>query len=552
MMLEQYLDSLEGCFDAHVGLQGTMWHGPGYHTRIPEGAHVHPTRENLQYAVLLLRSTRPDDAARAIGIIEKVLHLQDVDPTSKTYGIWPWLYEEPLEQMAPPDWNWADFCGASLAVILHENGGRLPDRVAVDVRTALDHAAASIFRRNVGFGYTNIAIMGACVTAATGEILGEKRWLEYGRSRLYRFVEYTDWHGGLNEYNSPPYTLVALHECERILQIVSDPGIRRAAEILREKIWGFMAERFHPATGQLAGPHSRAYSDLLSPETAGYIADMTGVSVVGAADQLGDEAISVVHHLPCPDRFKSRFAELPDSECELRSRFIRRNPDEASTYGHTWLCSDACLGTVNYDSLWIQRRTILAYFATEGKPAVLKVSFLRNGAPCASAVVRTVQEGRSALSVFQLATDLGDHHINLDRPEDGVFHAHDLRIRYELTGVGVTAEQLNAGLFVMNVARWRIVLRTASPIFDGKLGFWNLQSEVDRIYVDAVLWQGKERDFQFSEIGTTFVVVAMELLRPDEPLDSELPAIEEHNEKSTVRWRGFTVTMPRCPYPFLK
>ena len=37
-------------------------------------------------------------------IIGKVLSLQDTDPSSKTYGIWPWLLEEPLEQMSPPDW----------------------------------------------------------------------------------------------------------------------------------------------------------------------------------------------------------------------------------------------------------------------------------------------------------------------------------------------------------------------------------------------------------------------------------------------------------------
>jgi hypothetical protein len=35
------------------------------------------------------------------------------------YGIWPWLAEESLAEMAPPDWNWADFCGMRLALVLY-------------------------------------------------------------------------------------------------------------------------------------------------------------------------------------------------------------------------------------------------------------------------------------------------------------------------------------------------------------------------------------------------------------------------------------------------
>ena len=64
--------------------------------------------------------------ARAVAIVDQLLSLQDVDPFSRTYGIWSWYLEEPLSEMAPPDWNWADFCGARLAMILTYHADSLP------------------------------------------------------------------------------------------------------------------------------------------------------------------------------------------------------------------------------------------------------------------------------------------------------------------------------------------------------------------------------------------------------------------------------------------
>jgi hypothetical protein len=83
--------------------------------------------------MLVCRGTS-NDLDRAEKIIRKVLSLQVTDPEHKYHGIWPWLMEEPVDQMAPPDRNWADFLGAQLALLLKQYTDRLPDPKSVNHR----------------------------------------------------------------------------------------------------------------------------------------------------------------------------------------------------------------------------------------------------------------------------------------------------------------------------------------------------------------------------------------------------------------------------------
>lgn len=77
---------------------------PGYHTTL-KGGYVHPTRDSLNYAVALLDSGQLERLERAEQILRRVIALQDQAPDSRTYGIWSWFLEEPLDKMSPPDWN---------------------------------------------------------------------------------------------------------------------------------------------------------------------------------------------------------------------------------------------------------------------------------------------------------------------------------------------------------------------------------------------------------------------------------------------------------------
>ncbi len=534
--MHDVLARIENDYDPQRRLYGQKAHTPGYHSRLPDGTWAHFTRENLAIASRLLASDDSACVERACGVIEAVLAHQDTDPLNPTYGIWPWAVEEPLAEMAPPDWNWADFCGALLADMLIFHPRKLPASLAGRMGEAVGHAAWSIFRRNVGPGYTNIAIMGVGVTAAAGELLDEPRLLDYGRRRIARFLEYTHHHGGLNEYNSPCYTFVALHEVERILALVRDPATRGAAESLRLFIWESLAEHFHPPTGQLAGPHSRSYADLLSGDTAAYLAAQTGAKILHAA-RGEPQPPSYGAHLPCPEKLRKRFVQQPQEELSVDTRFIRREPDHRSTRGFTWMNQRGCLGSVTFDTLWTQRRPLIGYWRQDGDTvAVLRLRFLKDGKDFASAAVRTFQRGSRALATVFLVTDQGDFHCHLDRPSDGVFSAADLRLRLEVTAAGASVNTRGDGLYELHASPLKVVVHALPAIFDGRPARWETGEKNGHVWLDAVCHTGSEIKLLPAKLQETAMGFGMELLDEAQTAFAASPTFEHTATAATLAW----------------
>lgn len=551
--LAAYLADCDSRYNPTMRMVGVTWNGPGYHTRIPNGTWAHPTRESLDYALALLQSGQPADVERFGDIVRAVLALQETDPTQRTYGIWPWLGEEPLSNMAPPDWNWADFCGARMAQMLIDHAALIPADLASAMRDALGHAAWSIFRRNVGPGYTNIAIMGAGVALVAGELLDEPRLIGYGRTRLRRFVEHTAWHGGLNEYNSTTYTIVVLHECERILHLARDPQARADAEAIRRIGWQTIAEHFHPPTAQWAGPCSRVYADRLDPGTAEYLAEQTGVPIAphprAGSRSRGEPAL--IPSLPCPPDLIERFRRLPSAPLEIQRRFIRRPEGEASLLGITWMDNTACLGSVSHDSLWTQRRPLLGYWRTAEDPAVvLRLRFLRNGQDFASAGIRAVQQGPRILAMIGLFTDRGDYHLHLDRPPAGIFPPADLRLRIELHGVGVAGRQVGEGLFELSAGDRRALIHAPAGMFHGQAIRWEITELPDGMAIDAVCPQANDAPLDLAA-ATISLALALEILAPDET-PAQTPRIAADDAKFEATWNGLQLSAPTHaePYPW--
>ena len=537
--LAAHLAECDTRYSSEYQMIGRSWSSPGYHTRVPDGVWVHPTRDSLEYALALLIAGGEANNARAAGIVRKVVSLQDADPTHATYGIWSWLMEESLTEMAPPDWNWADFLGALLAQMLVDHVGQLPADLAGAMRISLGHAAWAIFRRNVGPSYTNIAVMGGCVAAAAGEILDEPRLTEYGRRRLSNIVAHAEYHGGFNEYNSPTYTMVVVRECERALQLLEDSAARAHAQSLLTMAWRTIAEHYHPATGQWAGPHSRAYSDLLNEDTR------TSLLIGAGLVENDGSVLQLIIPQPCPADVAERFRLLPGPEVETVRSFIRSDEVYGSRSGTTWLADDVCLGSVAYEDFWTQRRCLIGYWRLPaGPPAVLRMRFLHDGRDFASAAGHHVQARNRVLSGLGLLTNRGDWHVHLDRPDDGVFVAEDLRVRYELVAEGASVRQVAEECFEMTAGEYRAMVHPAAGLFVDRAVRWVCGEDEGKAYVDGIYYHGEPKGFDLSAVSRVQVGAALEVLAPGEVAIASPPTWQVGTEEpAELSWPGAALAL---------
>ncbi len=487
---------------------------PGYHSHTPTGKLVHETRTSFNYACELLLERSGPATERAHEILDKVIALQDQDPVSETYGIWSWHLEEPLDQMDKPDWNWADFCGFALARILHGSTDSLSPELHDRTRQALFHAAGSIYRRNMGPHYTNISIMGGIVTTLAGELLPEPRLLAYGVRRLQRAIDHYREQGGFNEYNSPTYTRVVLLDCEKALGLVENGDARTALEFLFEECWRIVAESFHPATGQWAGPHSRDYHAFMRRDMSDYLAEKTGVPIKTHPLAEAKEFDSPIHDssIPCPAHLIPRFQELPEPELQTRSVFSAAQNGYEEVSGTTWMNEEACLGSVNGDFCFSQRRLVLGYWnGAAGSAVALRLRFLHDGEEFCSAFIRNVQKRNRVLSAVELLLDRGDTHPVWDKAPEDVFAAEDFRIRYELRGEQVFAEALASDQFRLWSGDWEAVISPAAGRFGPSPVSWAVTQGDSWVAIDGVCHEGERRAFPFREIRPVVVGAGLHL-----------------------------------------
>ena len=515
-LLEASLRTADARYDPDVGFLRAKGGGPGYHTRTSRDQTVHNVLDTAGYAQLLLMRGAADDVARASGILRRLVDLQVTDPSAKHYGLWGWFVEEPPERMAPADWNWADFVGARLAEILHGHAGRLDPALATRMRESLGHATRCIRNRNVGPGYTNICTMGAAVTMAAGEMLGEPDLLGYGRRRLADQRAELERNGGVPEYNSPPYGIIMIQELERILRLVKDPSARSDADWMRRRMWELNAGQFHPGTGQWSGAQSRTYGRTLHPNQALFLWLRAGVVPRGAesmAFTAGPDMLHVDEAPPCPAEFVGRFARLPADPHELTQLWMQATQRRPPVSLHTWFSAAATLGTINEETTWVQHRVLTGFWPDgTGGVASLGLALLKDGREFASGIVRARQQGPRVLAVLGMAAGQGDWHVSLDRPADGSFTAGDLRLRIWLDAPDARFAARSAGGWVLSSGSHEVFIHPGEVFFDGRPGSWEAGRHEGGVHLDAVLHAGVPLRFSPAMLGETAAGFGLELL----------------------------------------
>ena len=511
-------------------------HNPGYAINLKNGSLGHPTKGSLSYALNLLDTGKPENLTRAVAILRKVLSLQDTNPASKTYGLWSWYLEEPLEKMRTPDFNWADFGATTLLQVTRDHRARLPADLARAVDASIVHCLRCIKKRNSPPSYTNIAVLGSYATLIGGETLNLPEFLNYGRERLKRFYEYTLENGTFEEYNSPGYTMLALRELTRIKADTTDPESQKIIDSLLRTAWTEVARHFHAPTRLWAGPHSRCYYTIPTGPTPEDIQRATGgrVDFGIASKSQGDLRIP----LACPADLAPLFQPLKEPRTVVET-FVKR----FNRIGTTYLHPQYALGSINHEDLWNQRRALLLYFGTHQKPGYMHLRFLKNDYDFSSAWITTTQKEGLVVGAVNLVTNGGDTHISLDMVKQAKIKARDLRLRLEFGGPAADLVKI-----IGQKDSWKIKAGELSLNFnlacarfgdyEGKL----IAGGDDKLrWLDVVLYSGVDREFDLAALRQAIIGFVFSV-GPHGPVTSRLEA-----GKLFLSCDGLSLTVPVKP-----
>lgn len=523
---------------------------PGYHTTIKQADSIHSTYKSLVYALGLLDTEEERYAQRAFDIIGQLASMQDKDPSSATFGIWSWFYEESLEQMSPPDWNWADFCGKVLVLSVLRHGHRFPESLREKVRETIGNACDAIIRRNVGPEYTNIAIMGTLVTLIAGELYEREDYGSYGMQRLERIVAFTRDRQTFQEYNSPTYTYVALLELSKLFTSTRNPEAKKLANELIDMAWGSVAQHFHASTRNWAGPHSRSYRTMLSDEHKAFLQLATegALSFFSWEELPYDEGWYRVG-FSCPERFREQFltAEIRN----IRECYEPASDGEPDKWAVTYMTETYALGSFSREILWNQRRALLLYADNGGEPTYAHFRCLHDGYDFCSAVIHSVQEAGEVLFGVSFLTNGGDTHPNLDWTE-GVIEASDFRLRLELGGCldGVEAD-VQGDRATMRIGGLTLRLDCGHAVFgEGLPREWSLESDEEdgRLFVDLPIYAGQPKRIDLRALDRAAFLFALSVDGED---NAEAPQISASADRLEARvrrgGRELAVTLPLRP-----
>ncbi|SDE42920.1 hypothetical protein SAMN02799630_03332 [Paenibacillus sp. UNCCL117] len=497
----------EANYDARIKLVRTPLTAT-YHTALKPDAHptVYALYPSTCYAYDLLQYGGEDHIQKAAAILEVVMSCQDQDSTRATYGIWPYFYEETLDEMDRPDWNMADFHGKKLLLILKNNAQLLPQPLLSKLRDAVYHACKAIMIRDVGPHYTNIAIMGAAVTLIGGEVLGNEEFRSYGEQRLRRFHVYTTGIGTFTEYNSPCYTPIAIEELHVIYSQSSSADAVEIAGQLLDIAWHMIGRHYHAATGAWGGPHSRTYRTALRPIEREFLTNGLAVEASGPR---------------CPEKYRCLFDST--DERYYTEPTVLAAETGYQNYATTYQNEALTLGSFSRGSMWNQRRNLIGYVdAGDGRTVSVQLQFLKDGKDFCSAIFTGVQSRKQVLFSLNLATDNGAWHQDLDII-NGRFRAKDLRIRLLIGG---DAALLDIPV-IQDGARLEAQLGATALLVKAVLdnsgyGPLSVQAErtADGVNLDYVIASGEEREFDFHALDKAVWIFILSLGE-----DQALPAV---------------------------
>ena len=393
------------------GFGETFWDEEARLLRDPGRPGKHLTRDSLYFARILLDLREEPQSARAAGIVDAVLATQITREGSEHRGNFPWGAED--GEAGTWDPNWACFNAQTLLEILVWHRARLPDAAVARAERALALCAEHTLARWVAPAYTNIALLSSLCLAGAGELLRDRGFAAAGRDKLRELNACVAATGAFDEYNSPTYTAVNLRALAGLLAFAKDGEVLGIAEKLRRFQWEELLDRVHLPSGQLAGPHGRAYGRDMLRDTRGH-AKWYLHRAIGDGFRIGVEAAGTPSDLfpglmiidpDCPEYLKeawgrrryprtvsmvtdscSRSTPLPEAR---RFPPLWRSPAGAGAWkalveskgapgtpgflgqvqtATTHLAALFCLGSASAEAMGDQAQPVIAHWASADRP----------------------------------------------------------------------------------------------------------------------------------------------------------------------------------------
>jgi hypothetical protein len=518
---------LDGYYNTEVQMVWKIWNESDPSVKLPKGSRTHNTLESVDYALDLMSSNWAHRIQRAVAIFSKIIELQNQDTQCPRYGLWPKYLETPLHAAEAPDVYWADVIGFRLCKVLARYKQHIPHDITEKLQQAIVHAAWSIHRRNLASADSRVAFISAIVLLVGGEVEENVILINFGRDRLREIVERIQRGGEFGEYNSPTLTLLALEECEYLVDLVHDKSCLVFAQQLTYVAWRTISEHFHPATEQWAGPHGWIDQDTL---TKGQITEL------------------VDKNLGCPADLEERLGKLPTDEISLQYHYLQLMNESGDALATTWISEDVCLGSMDEELMWQRRRPLIGYWQSKnGGVAVLRARFLHDGHDFASGLIRSVQSGRRILSAFSLDRHSGDLHPVRDRPENGIFRATDFRVRYQLTADDASIEEINEGAYRMSSGSYVAILHTLPGYFHKTEIRWTFGRDGDTVFVDAVCYTGERRIIRPRNVRTVLVAAGLEILRKGAEASDQPLLLRQEDQQFLLKWPNLELNFSSRP-----
>ena len=236
-----------------------------------------------------------------------------------------------------------------------------------------------------------------------------------------------------------------------------------------------------------------------------------------------------------------------DQYPKLTRRVFSLDRNERPFYvGATWADSKSNIGSISRASFWTQRQPVVGYWKTDQDPAVaFRLRYFKDGRDFASMGVRTSQDQNRVLCALHSLPGRGDWHRSLDRPENGIFSAKDLRVRIELEGEGVRAIKTPAGTFALQAGENELVIVPADGTFLGRPVIWKIDNQPNRSAVEAVCYFGQEQNFDFRELLDVQIAFGLELRELGTEMKTlTVPEMKPGKQRIDVEWSGLQVAVP--------